>query len=109
MAACAVEASRWDWSAEERQAAALASQLADRVYEGAGTDELAPLFEQLSGLYCEEGAPESLPKSPAAWLAGLGRGEPGLQDRARRAFHRLRYVLYEDGPPKAAQEARGVW
>jgi len=100
MAAHAMELSRWDWSVEKRQTADPAGRLADRVYEGAGADEPAPLFEQLSGLFREQGEPHGWLRSPAAWLAALG--EPGLRSRARAAFHRLRCSLYEEGPPRAA-------
>lgn len=96
MAACAVEVSRWDWSAEERRVAALAGELADRVYRGEGAEELAPLFEELSGLLYEDG----LPTTPREWLTRLR--ESDLAAAVREAFHHLRYLLFEEGPPKAA-------
>jgi hypothetical protein len=91
-----VEVSRWDWGAEERRVAVLASELAERVYEGAGAADLVPLVEELSGLLREDG----LPASPREWLAHLD--ESSLWACVRGAFHRLRYHLYEEGPPVAA-------
>lgn len=75
--------------------AALAGELADRVYRGADAGDLAPLFEQLSALLEREGSGEAL-----EWLSRLE--EPSPRSSARKAFLRLRYHLFADGPPRAA-------
>ncbi|MFH1329487.1 MAG: hypothetical protein ABIJ48_02340 [Actinomycetota bacterium] len=96
LAACIREASRWDWDADQRRLLAAAVGLSERLYEGAGPDELVSYFEELSEAL-------SLHNGPARWLASLDDSQVGRMMRAaREAFHRLRYHLYEEGPPLAA-------
>ncbi|MBN2113541.1 MAG: hypothetical protein JW785_05370 [Acidimicrobiia bacterium] len=95
LAACVREASRWDWDTAQRRLLEAVVQLSERLYEGAEAPDLAPLFEQVSdGLRLSE---------VRLWLAQLDpdRAENTMQ-RAREAFYRLRYHLFEEGPPLAA-------
>jgi hypothetical protein len=96
MAACVREASRWDWGPAQRSLLRAATELSERLYEGADPGDLLPLFEEMSeGLRGEYG--------PRQWLATLdGDSVEHIMMRARKAFHCLRYLLFEEGPPLAA-------
>lgn len=96
MAACVREASRWDWDPGQRSLLRAAAELSERLYEGAEPADLIPLFEEVSEALGNE-------DDARLWLAHLGEEAVGnTLARARRAFRRLRYFLYEDGPPLAA-------
>ena len=96
LAACVKEASRWDWDAEQRRLLAAVVELTGRLYQGADPGDLVPLFEEVSEALRACG-------DIRLWLASLDESHVGRTMRsAREAFHRLRDLLYEEGPPLAA-------
>ena len=95
MAACLVELARWEWDDTSVRRAEVATRLADLVYADATQSELEPLLVELTELFPANTKPE-------LWLASLGTDPAaGLELRAAGAFHRLRYLVYEDIPPRS--------
>lgn len=93
LAALVREASRWDWGPVQRHLVRAVVDLTERVYEGADPQELGPLFEEVARTLLAQ----------KYWAATHREDHLRAVIReAREAFFRLRYSLYEDGPPLAA-------